>query len=111
MIKEHNHGQESHPVDARRADLGTHPAQHIRCHLSTRQTSSRRSGRAPEPDAPEPLEISAVLVSDYVAGRLDAMTARLVELAAERDPMLRRTIAEARATRSRVKQRLTGQRS
>ncbi len=50
------------------------------------------------------------MVSDYVAGRLDAETAQLVEIAARADPALAQALAEARAIRDRVKERLTGNR-
>ena len=54
--------------------------------------------------------VSVAMISDYVAGRLDAATAQLVEIAARDDASLARAIAEARATRERVKERLSGAR-
>jgi hypothetical protein len=58
----------------------------------------------------EPRLVSAALVSDYVAGRLEPLMARFVEAAARRDPELSRAIEHAREVRRRVKERLTGSR-
>jgi hypothetical protein len=54
--------------------------------------------------------VSAALVSDYVAGRLEPLMAKYLEAAARRDPDLARAIADARGVRQRVKERLTGSR-
>ncbi len=54
--------------------------------------------------------MSAALVSDYVAGRLDPLMARYIEAAARRDPDLAQAIEHARAVRRRVKERLAGSR-
>ena len=54
--------------------------------------------------------VSAALVSDCVAGRLEPPIARRIEAAAERDPVLTRAIEQARTVRRRVKERLTGPR-
>ena len=62
-------------------------------------------------DGEEQPEISAALVSDYVAGRLDPLMAHYIEAAAQRDPDLHRAIAHARDVRRRVKERLTGSRA
>jgi hypothetical protein len=61
-------------------------------------------------DEDERAHISADLVSDYVADRLEPSVARLIEVAAQRDPDLTRAIERARAVRRRVKARLTGPR-
>ena len=54
--------------------------------------------------------MSAALVSDYVAGRLDPLMSRYIEAAARRDPELATAIQDARAVRRRVKERLAGPR-
>jgi hypothetical protein len=54
--------------------------------------------------------ISAALVSDYVADRLEPAVAREIEATAQRDPDLTRAIEHARAVRRRVKERLAGHR-
>jgi anti-sigma factor RsiW len=54
--------------------------------------------------------VSAALVSDYVAGRLDPLAAQYIEASARRDPELARAIEHARAVRRRVKDRLAGPR-
>lgn len=54
--------------------------------------------------------VSAALVSDYVAGRLEPLMAKYLEAAARRDPDLARAIADARGVRERVRERLTGSR-
>jgi anti-sigma-K factor RskA len=61
-------------------------------------------------DVADHAQISAALVSDYVAGRLEDRMARQIETAARRDPELSRAIADARAVRRRVKERLAGPR-
>jgi hypothetical protein len=104
-IKEFTHGQERHSLDARRADFGADPPQHFRVPLSPDRTTNERSGAGFE----EP-QVSAALVSDYVAGRLDPLAARYIEAAAQRDPELSQAIENARAVRRRVKERLTGSR-
>lgn len=48
------------------------------------------------------------MISDYVAGRLDWVTAKLVEAAARNDPAIERSIRDAQAVRKRVKDRLIG---
>jgi hypothetical protein len=106
MMKELHNGQEPHSLDARRADLGADPPQRVRCDLSAARTSRGSAADAWR----EPPFVSAEMVSDYVAGRLDAETAQLVEIAARADPALARALAEARAIRDRVKERLTGNR-
>jgi hypothetical protein len=55
-------------------------------------------------------KVSAALVSDYVAGRLDPLAARYIEAAARLDVELARAIEHARAVRRRVKERLAGSR-
>ena len=71
--------------------------------------SPDRTAREPV-DTAERLEISAAIVSDYVAGRLDPLMAHYIEAAARRDPELTREIEHARAVRRRVKERLAGSR-
>lgn len=62
-------------------------------------------------DDVEQPEISAALVRDYVAGRLDPLMAHYIEAAARRDPDLHRAIEHARDVRRRVKERLSGSRA
>ncbi len=70
-----------------------------------------RTAREPDDGGDdEPRPVSAALVSDYVAGRLEPLVARFLEAAARRDPELSRAIENAREVRRRVKERLTGSR-
>ena len=48
------------------------------------------------------------MISDYVAGRLDWESAKLVEVAARNDPTVARAIQDAEAVHNRVKDRLIG---
>jgi anti-sigma factor RsiW len=73
--------------------------------LSPGRNTHERSGAGFE----EP-QVSAALVSDYVAGRLDPLAAKYIEAAAQRDPELNQAIEHARAVRRRVKERLSGSR-
>ena len=104
-IKEFTYGQERYSLDARRADLGADPPQHLRIPLSPGWTAHERSGAGSQ----EP-QVSAALVSDYVAGRLDPLAAQYIEALARRDPELARAVEHARAVRHRVKERLAGSR-
>lgn len=104
--KEFDHGKKRHSVDAWCTDLGSHSPQHFRYSLSDEHTFKDRRGAR----VTESTRVSAALVSDYVAGRLEDATARRIELAALRDRSLSKAIEDARAVRRRVKERLAGPR-